>query len=344
MTPIIEPCAARLFDIYYRHTSQQSMHELQCLTEEAYKLHERLRKFTKANNGLFDLDEFLLLKALRNYSVHRGDFVGEAFGIDFSFAQQLNLDLIRVCLIDKNTLNKAINFEPILNHGEDKKISRIKSQLVEFGGFYNIEPVIYNFMVKVYEKLITLKLTIPGGGFTELDRAYKNETYYNFPHYIPLSPADVDADEIAQHLIPLVELNLADQIGLIDSSNDPFNKFLELKLDYSDLKFAGYTGDDYELMRDSLIKKIIKTPESLEMALFLPSHIGLAFLSPSDSSEGLITCFNIAKQKEVFNKHNINLDNVFYETTANELLCCFFYDNNVFPVIIYKSELQVPHS
>lgn len=61
---MIEPCAGRLFDIYYRHTSNSSLESLQYLTEEAYKPHERLSRVGRKNEGLLYLDDFLLILIL----------------------------------------------------------------------------------------------------------------------------------------------------------------------------------------------------------------------------------------------------------------------------------------
>ncbi|NRB80665.1 MAG: hypothetical protein HRU38_18695, partial [Saccharospirillaceae bacterium] len=265
MRPMIEPSAGRLFDIYYRHVRNSTLEDLQSLTEEAYKLHERLRKLNKNNDGLLDLDEFLLLKALRNYSVHQGEFIGEAFSIKEDFAQQLGMELGKVCLIDKAVVTQAINFEPPLENGEGNKVARIKTQLVDFGDYYNIEPVIFNFMVKVYEKLVALQLSIPGKGFTELEHTYKKEIYHNYPHYIKLQPSNVDAHIITQNLIPLSEVNFEEMTGLVDEKDDPFN-FNELALDCSDLEVVSYTStDEYEALRHALIKKIMAHPEILTL-------------------------------------------------------------------------------
>ncbi|MGR5233644.1 hypothetical protein ACPV4L_15175 [Vibrio rotiferianus] len=39
--------------------------------------------------------------------------------MDRSFAKKIKLDLLRVCLVKKSTINLAINNEPSLEHGEE---------------------------------------------------------------------------------------------------------------------------------------------------------------------------------------------------------------------------------
>ena len=337
---MIEPAAGRLFDIYYQYTAKSDLTALQSHTEEAYKLHERLRKLPAKNNGLFDLDEFLLLKALRNYSVHRDDFLGKAYAVDRQFAQQNKLDLLRVCLIEKKTVRLAINAEPILHSGEQEKIAKIQSQLVDFGEYFNIEPIIFNFMVKVYEKLVALKLNIPGAGFTEIHTSYKNEIYHNYPHYVSLQPITVSNEQILSNIRPLSELNMMDKTGLTAEKEDLFSGFSTLDINYKTLNFTSYLQDEYETIRRAVLKTIITDSNILLVAKSAPKHIGVALVNtrhPNPSGE--VLCFNISKQRDTLQANGIDLDSVFYETTAYELLVLYIFDNKIFPVVIYKNEL-----
>lgn len=339
MAVIIEPVAGRLFDIYYQYTAQADLVALQSLTEEAYKLHERLSKSSPKNKGLFEIDEFLLLKALRNYSVHKDEFQGKAYSVNQQFAQKHRLELGRVCLIDKKVVRLAINAEPTLAFEEQSKVAKINQQLVDFGEFYNVEPVIFNFMVKVYEKLTSLKLSIPGTGFAEIDTSYKNEDYHNYPHYVQLQSVNVSNEQVLSNIRPLSELNSLDKSGLASEKDDPFSKFTVLDLDYQSLKLAEYQQNDYQAMHDSTLKKILDNPDMLKVAQATQKHIGLALNNADTTQTGDVTWFNISKQREEFVANGIDLDSVYYETTAYELLVLYIYKDNLFPVVIYKSEL-----
>lgn len=336
-TSIIEPCAARLFNIYYQHTQSSSLENLQYLVEEAYKLHERLRKNTTSKIGLFELDEFLLLKALRNYSVHQGEFLGEAYYVNTDFAKAMQLELTRVCLIKKATVNLAINHEPNLEHGEENKIARIRTQLVDFGDFYNLEPVIFNFMVKVYENLDSSNLPIPGEGFKDIKQAYQREKYYNYPHYLSLHPANCDAETIKNNLIPITTAAIKENTGLPNPKSDPFHQFLTLELDYSALAVINYEGGDYEAIHETLTTQINNKPDSLLVAQVLPEHRGMAFIGSENGID--VTCFNISEQRELFEKNNIQIDPYFYAPSIGELLALFVHEGQIFPVMLHKSEL-----
>jgi len=336
---MIEPAAGRLFDIYYQYTAQADLVALQSLTEESYKLHERLRKSSPNNQGLFEIDEFFLLKALRNYSVHKDDFQGKAYSVNRKFAEQHRLELMRVCLIDKKVVRKAINEEPVLGFGEQDKAAKINKQLVDFGEFYNIEPVIFNFMVKVYEKLTALKLNIPGTGFKDLETSYKNEVYHNYPHYVQLQSLHATNEQVLSNIKPLAELSSLDKTGLVSEKDDPFSKFAALDLDYKSLALTDYARNDYQAIHDALLKKIIDDPEILLAAQAAKKHIGLVFDNSDITKLGDVNWFNISKQREKFEANGIVLDSVYYETTAYELFVLYVYKNGLYPVVIYKSEL-----
>ncbi|WP_422640685.1 YecA family protein [Vibrio crassostreae] len=339
MKPNIEAAAGHLFDLYYQYTSNSDLVALQALTEKAYVLHERLKRFPVKNPGLLELDEFLVVKMLRNHYVHCDEFLGKAYSVDKTFAQRNNLDLLRVCLIEKKTANQAINAEPSLEFGEQEKITKIRSQLVDFGDYYNIEPTIFNFMVKVYEKLNSLKLSVPGKGYSDMQRSYKNEVYHNYPHYVPLTSLNISNEDILSNIKPLEAANLHAAEGLLSEKEDPFNSISTLNLDLVDYSAAIYEGEDYEVMRDALLSKITNDPDALLLACALPKHLGLAFLPSRGGNMGEITGFNIRKQKEAFEASNIGLKPQFYETTALDLLVIFFHDDIVFPVTLPKEKL-----
>ncbi|WP_280591199.1 YecA family protein [Vibrio splendidus] len=338
ITSTIEPCAARLFNIYYKHTQSSDLESLQYLVEEAYKLHERLRKNPKSKLGLFKLDEFLLLKTLRNYSVHQDEFVGKSYYLDRSFAQKMKLDLLRVCLVKKSTINLAINHEPNLEHGEENKVARIKAQLVDFGDHYNIEPVIFNFMVKVYEMLKSLRFAIHGAGFEDIEKSYKYEKHYNHPHYLALHPIDCDAKLITQNLVPVTSDYSKGKAELPSPESDPFHELKSLDIDYSNLSVYEYQGTEYNLKYHGQSKKICDNTDLLTIAKVLPLHCGMAFINTATTS-GNVTCFNINAQRESFEEQGIHIDPMYYDLSFDELLVLHIYKDMIYPSILHKSSL-----
>ena len=344
MNNIIEPAAKRLFDTYYRYNETGNLEDLQYLTEDAYKLHERLRKQPNCKQGLFDLDEFLLLKALRNYSVHQGDFLGEAYFIDRDYAASLRLELGKVCLLKKKVLTQAINYEPPLDDyaKEQEKLRRIKGQCVDFGDFYNLDPVVFNFMVRVYELLVRLKVNVPGEGFKELDNSYKKEAYFGYAHFVKLDPMHVDKQELLDHLTEFTASNPKDMPGLDDIEDDPFKDVKALELDFDSLEVVDYGEEGgYRGIYNSVVKVLTRDPDSYNVTMTMPMHIGI-FL---DSHKGEFNGFNINQQKALLEKHNLILNEDFYDINPNEVLVLVSIEggnndrNKLWPVLINKLDI-----
>lgn len=338
--PMIEAAAGRLFDIYYQYISTEDLVALQSLTEEAYKVHERLRKLSPNNKGFFELDEFLLLKSLRNHSVHTGEFLGKSYRIKEEFLHQNRMDLARVCLVEKQIVHQAINAEPQLESGEELKVSKIRKQLIVLGDYYNIEPVIFNFMVKVYEILVALKLSVPGQGFAEMNETYQKEIYHNYPHYVQLRYSAVNNTQLLDNLMPLENAYKYYKEELSTEENDPFNSISFLDHDYSNYKVADFGDSFYEKMRETVLSKILKDDKLTNLSITLPKHLGLGFVSSNETTPPLtIKRFNIRKQSEEFERCKIKLDSYFYETSPYELLVLFTYEEQIFPIVINKDEL-----
>jgi hypothetical protein len=335
VSSILEPVAKRLFDSYYRYCSQSGLEELQYLTEEAYKLHERLKKRPGSKDGLYGLDEFLLLKSLRNYSVHQGDFIGEAFGINRPVAERLKLDLGKVCLIKKETVNLAINYEePLENdHNEQTKVRRIQGQLVDFGEFYNLEPVIFNFIVKVYELLTRLKLSIPGSGFKKLDTAYQRETYFRH------NPVGVDSAELLECLVPMKVAGFESEVGLADPELDMWKDAGVLDVKYADLTLMTYSGDEYQVMIEAVQRILDRNKSTRLVSQVCPNYIGISIITGGNSKHGDISCFSVNKQKAILEKHGINIDEDYYDLGPAEFLALSIVDDNLFPVVIDRQDL-----
>jgi len=182
----VEIEAQKMFDLYYEYCKRTSFEILQQFLESAYRLNARLEKSTYNNQSLFDIDEFLVIKLLRNFFVHDSNLDGKVWYLDPRFTSTLKMDLSKVCLIEKKIIHKAIHAESVLPNEDNEryKTAKVRSLLISIDNYYNFEPIIYNFTVKVYEKLLEFDVNILGEGFQVLSIAYNRETNYKFSHYV----------------------------------------------------------------------------------------------------------------------------------------------------------------
>jgi hypothetical protein len=337
----IEQSAKRLFEAYFRHCADHDLDELHAIFEEAYKLHERLKFIPGQKKGLHNLDEFQLLKALRNYSVHSGDFFGETYTInpkiislEFRF---YHIKLYQFCLVRKDEVRRAINSEKLLPDPaqEQAKVKAINRQLIPYEGYYDLEPVVFNFIVKVYELLLPLDLTISGEAYASMQHSYEFEARSRISHYIPVTPIPFDNDVLMKSLIPIGSSvnKVKDEFGDIATTGINYTGY---KLDQTDRR-ALYDVD--EIMAMNLISN---DPNFMELTISLSHHIGAAIILDEEMKNIDVKPFNIKQELSCLQQHAIEIDEKFLPKHNKEvfvLVCVSGNTSHVTPSLIYKEEL-----
>ena len=341
----IEQSATRLFDARVKHVKNRGLEELHNILEEAYKLHERLKLVPGKNKGLHNINEFQLLKALRNYSVHTGDFFGEVY----TYAPEkltpelmlFHINLHQLCLINKNEVKRAINSEkPLPNHAQEKaKIEAINSQLIPYGDYYDLEPVVFNFIAKLYEELLPLRLSISGEGYAIIQDSYNEETRAGMSHYVPVTPIPFDCNNFMENLVPLE--------SVFFEARDEFEDIATSGLNYSGYKLLQtealpdleYLADVDKIMTMNLIGR---APEFVELAACLPHHIGAAVILDDEMKDIDVKPFNIKQELAGLQQHAIQIDDKFLPTHDEQvfiLVCVSGKESHITPNLIYKDEL-----
>jgi len=341
----IEQSAKRLFDAYFRHVKNSSLEELHNILEEAYKLHERLKLVPGKKKGLHDINEFQLLKALRNYSVHTGDFFGEAY----TYATEkltpelmlFHINLHRLCLVHKNEVKRAINSEKSLQNPtqEQAKIEAINSQLIPYGDYYDLEPVVFNFIAKLYEELLPLSLSISGEAYANMQKTYAKEEQTGMSHYVPVKPIPFDSDVLMENLVPL-------ESGLYEA-RDEFDDIATSGLNYSGYKLRQIEElPDLEYLQD--VDKIMamdiigRDPEFVELAACLPHHIGAAVILDDEMKNIDVKPFNIKQELAGLQQHAIQIDDKYLPAHDEEifvLVCVSGKESRIAPYLICKDDL-----
>jgi hypothetical protein len=341
----IEESVKRLFEAYFRHVKKTSLGELHNILEEAYKLHERLKLFPGKKKGLHNIDEFQLLKALRNYSVHSGDFFGEAYTYSpeklTPELMHFHINLHRLCLVHKNEVKRAINSEtPLQDYVQEQaKIEAINSQLIPYGDYYDLEPVVFNFIAKLYEELLPLGLSISGEAYANMRHSYNEEDRTGISHYVPVTPIPFDSDVFTENLIPL-------ESGFYEEQNE----FKDIST--SGLNYSGYELSQTEELKDleylPSVDKIMamdligRDSKFVELVACLPHHIGAAVILDDEIKHVDVKLFNIKQELAGLQQHAIQIDDKFLPTYDEEvfvLVCVSGKENRITPSLIHKDVL-----
>lgn len=343
----IEQSAKRLFDARVRHVKYRGLEELHNILEESYKLHERLKIVPGKKEGLQNIDEFLLLKALRNYSVHTGDFFGGVYTYDLEKLApeflRFHISLYQLCLINKNEVKRAINSEkPLLNYAQEQaKLEAINRQLIPYGDYYDLEPVVFNFIAKLYEELLPLRLSISGEGYSTIQDSYNEETRAGMSHYVPVEPIPFpfEKDKFMENLVPLGS-------GKLDSKDEFEN------ITTSGLNYLGYTllqtevPPGFEYLVDAhkvmAMELIGSKDEFIELAASLPHYIGAAVILDDEMKDINVRQFNIKQELAALQQHAIQINEELLPTHDGELfilVCVSGKARQITPNLVYKDEL-----
>jgi hypothetical protein len=283
ITQSLEAAADATFSAYDDHLSKRSITGVSQIAECAYKLHEILRNSSRSKRGLFQIDEFHLIKALRNFAVHQGLVSERSYTISTRYAASLRLDISSVCFINKAAVNKAINYEDRLECECDEysKIAKIRNCLISVGEFYNVEPIVFNFMVKLFEMVNKLNIRLLSRGYKRLAKSYLYEKKNGYEHLI-------DYDQFKS-------MNFAElQSHIYDSETGEMYNGERSRLSYQIatppvLSPSNYTLDEIV----DIVRKSISREHKYVEDLFDLTSAGGIFIGVDDGAYGY---FNIEEQ------------------------------------------------
>jgi len=137
----------RVFRLYHLHCVSPDLDTLFNLLNSIHSLNDKLEKSKLGD--FFGIHEFVALKAIRNLFHHQEELVNELRIIPTDELPPITTDLMFLCLIPTKLVEQAISAIPNKYRREEEQI--IQSVLGWYGEVVNINPCIFNFMVKVYE-------------------------------------------------------------------------------------------------------------------------------------------------------------------------------------------------
>ncbi|PCJ88201.1 MAG: hypothetical protein COA52_13320 [Hyphomicrobiales bacterium] len=142
--------------------------------------------------SFFNSNEFAALNALHNLFQHHQGLLEQVKTIPILPEMPLYSDLMTMCLVPKEVVERAIN-------GERQYVNKpkIRSALKWYGGLVNLNPALFNFAVIVFEKCIEAKIIVDDAAWGRFAEVYNTESKSNQTHFvngdIVCRSADVDA-------------------------------------------------------------------------------------------------------------------------------------------------------
>ena len=182
----------RLFRLYNKHNQEPDLDTLYNLLNSIHSLNDIFNRTIQDN--FFDSDEFIALKALRNLYHHQSEVQNEFKLIPFEEIATISSDLMYLCIIKKSSAEDAIqNIDSRYREQEREKINKVFKW---YNHVVNINPCIFNFVVKAYEKMKLHNLELSTENYLEFKNSYDYEIENGYSHFISgdiiCHPNDVD--------------------------------------------------------------------------------------------------------------------------------------------------------
>lgn len=171
-----QAAAGRLFRAYERHCKAPDLDTLFDTLTSLHSLNDRLKKAT--GTDLHGLQEFVALKVLRNFAHHEEEVRANTRVIPTPAIS----DLLSMCIVRRDQVERAI--ENVDKRWRDISRSACHAQFHWYGDAVNINPALFNAVVRTYETLVALNLDLPDDDVALLRASYEFETENNHSHYV----------------------------------------------------------------------------------------------------------------------------------------------------------------
>ncbi|WP_100754501.1 MULTISPECIES: hypothetical protein [Vibrio] len=174
------PASERIFRLYHSHNVSPTLDTLFNLLNAIHSLNDKLDKAKLG--GFFDIQEFIALKSLRNLFHHQDELINELRILPVQDMPLIITDLLYLCLVPSKLVEEAISNIP--NKYREEEQSVIKSVFGWYGEVVNINPCIFNFMVKAFEFFESKGIELSGSEYLDFADSYKFETENGHSHFV----------------------------------------------------------------------------------------------------------------------------------------------------------------
>ena len=171
-----ERAAGRLFRVYEQHCRNAGPDTLFLTLTALHSFNDQLDAALGKN--LLQIEEFLALKALRNFAHHQEDIESNVRVIPAPATS----DLAFLCLVRRDQIERAI--ESVDKRWREAARSACRDKFHWYGQAVNINPCLFNLMVHAYELLAQLNVQAPDEDIAKFKDSYQFERANNHPHYI----------------------------------------------------------------------------------------------------------------------------------------------------------------
>jgi hypothetical protein len=180
----------------------------------AYSVNDKVRKAGYPN--FFNSDEFLTVKAMRNYAVHQAEIYNRARALPLVSTVPIEAELNTLCLVRKAVM------ERVLESTSARSATAIEKTCVFYRDYVDIYPSIFNFGVQLFLYTEVNQLAVESREYLEFAKSIEYERSNNYSHQVTGGiklPQGFDVDEFIESGLHTMEERAEVQNALY-SEND----------------------------------------------------------------------------------------------------------------------------
>lgn len=166
----------RFFKYYFIFCQSPDTDSVRAVLASAYSVNDKVRKAKYPSS--FDNDEFLAIKAIRNYAIHQAEIYNEARTLPLLSNESIEADLSILCLLPISIVDDIC--ESI--SGRDK--IAIKSTCIYYKNYVDIYPCIFNFGVQLFLYSEVNSLEVHSKEYLDFKNSIEYERVHGYPHSV----------------------------------------------------------------------------------------------------------------------------------------------------------------
>ncbi|HEL3784170.1 TPA: hypothetical protein UM046_004456 [Stenotrophomonas maltophilia] len=164
----------------------------------AYSVNDKVRKAGYPN--FFESDEFLTIKALRNYAIHQAEIYNKSRAVPMVSSVPIEAELNLLCLVPIAVMERVLKST---GSGD-----AIKKTCVFYRSYVDIYPSIFNFGVQLFIYTETHQLEVDSVEYREFSNSIEFERRNGYEHHVVGGvslPSGLDVNEFIESSLHTME-------------------------------------------------------------------------------------------------------------------------------------------
>ncbi len=207
----------RFFKYYYAYCQSPEPDSVREVLASIYSVNDKVRKAGYPN--FFRSNEFLAIKAIRNYAIHQSEIYNKAKALPIASKVPINAELKILCLLPKDVVDAIFESTDLKNQ------AAIESTCVFYKKYVDIYPCIFNFGVQLFLYTENNSLEISSNEYLEFKSSVEYERKHNYPHQVTGGfslPQGGNIDEFIDNCLQSIEESLEMQSALYSEKDGMF--------------------------------------------------------------------------------------------------------------------------